>query len=79
MQLKGQRDLSNLGVHRFCGELVPALSLLIIEQHHPVHSANSELDVVWCPCHAGNFGSKLLWRQGNKSVLKHLFYRLALI
>ncbi|KAA8582870.1 hypothetical protein FQN60_015416 [Etheostoma spectabile] len=44
----------------FGGELVPPLSLLIIEKHHSVNSANSELGAIGCPGHACHLGSTLL-------------------
>lgn len=46
-----------LGGHRLGGELVPLLSLLIIQQHHSVSRANGEFAVIWCPGHARHFGS----------------------
>lgn len=53
--------------HRLGGELVPLLSLLIIQQHHSVSRANGEFAVIWCPGHARHFGntSILLYQRKN--------------
>lgn len=56
-----------LGGHRLGGELVPLLSLLIVQQNHSVSRANSEFAVIWCPGHARHFGSTgiLLYQRKN--------------
>lgn len=51
------KQFSYLGGHRLGGELIPLLSLLVIQQNHPVSRANSQFAVIWCPGHARHFGS----------------------
>lgn len=50
----------NLRVQGFGGELVPSLTLLVVQQHHSVHSAHRELGVVRRPGHACDLGSAIL-------------------
>lgn len=52
--------VSNLGVQGLGGELVPPLTLLVVQQHHSVHCAHGELGVVRRPGHASDLGSAIL-------------------
>lgn len=58
----------HLGVQGFGGEFVSPLSLLVIQQHHPVNGAHGELGVVRRPGRACHFGSTLLWRQRRQTA-----------
>lgn len=60
------RLCSDLWVQGFGGELVSPLSLLVIQQHHPVHGAHREPGVVQSPGHTCHFGCSLLYRTGHK-------------
>lgn len=51
---------SNLRVQGLGRELVPPLTLLVVQQHHSVHSAHRELSVIRRPGHASDFGSAIL-------------------
>lgn len=54
--------LSHLGVHRFGGELVPPLALLVVQQDHPVRSAHGHLGVVRSPRQARQLSHLFLER-----------------
>lgn len=62
--------VSNLGVQGLGGELVPPLTLLVVQQHHSVHSAHGELGVVRRPSHARDLGSAILEAKKNQIVRK---------
>lgn len=64
----------HLGVLRFGGELVPPLSLFIVEQHHSVHGADCEPAVVRSPGHAGYPGCALLHGHRKKTFNTQIKY-----